>query len=63
MLNENTDEIDELRQRVELLELNVKAINMEKELRYLKRCNPDKAGGVERELVELQRQIASKSET
>jgi len=30
-------------------------------LRYLQRCNPDMAGGVERELDELRRQIAELS--
>lgn len=59
MSNEN--EIKALRRRVYLLELQVKSLNTLEWLRYLKRCNSDKAGGVERELDELRRQIAELS--
>jgi len=54
-------EIKALRRRVYLLELQVKSLNTLEWLRYLQRCNPDRAGGVERELAELRRQIADLS--
>ena len=59
MSNEN--EIKALRRRVYLLELQVRSLNTLEWLRYLQRCNPDRAGGVERELDELRRQIAELS--
>ena len=56
------DENEALRRRVYLLELQVKSLNILEWFRYLRRCNPDKAGGVQRELDELRRQIAELSD-
>ncbi|MFO7775076.1 MAG: hypothetical protein R6W89_04700 [Candidatus Hydrogenedentota bacterium] len=56
------DENEALRRRVELLELQMKAVNMWERLFYLKRCNPDRAGWVEEDLKALRRQIAELSD-